>query len=84
MDCKFVEAFLYFYTFEDIKVHAKTFKKFYTKLSSNQKHLYKWYVYAHNIITEPAKDLFWDYLNGYITYKEFVKGYSSMKCNRKI
>lgn len=83
-DCKFVESVLYFYTFEDIKIHAKSFKKYYNRLTDNQKYLYRWYVYAHNIITDDAKNLYWDYLNGFITYKQFVGEYTNMKCNKRI
>lgn len=63
MDDDIVEKDLQFYGFKDFFLNKEYIKKRYEMLTTNQKRIYKMYVYSTCFETEYAKDLIWEFLN---------------------
>ena len=58
-----VRADMCFVNFCDFYVRRKVIKRLYSKLSTDNKAIYKYYVYSRRILKEKVCNMIWDFLN---------------------
>lgn len=63
MDDDIIEKELQFYGFIDFFKNKDSIKARYEELTTNERRIYKMYVYSTCFETEFAKDLIWEFLN---------------------
>lgn len=54
---------LTFYTYPSFYERSKAIREIYQSMSSNEKYIYKYYVYSRRSLLEKTCDVIWEYIN---------------------
>ena len=58
-----VAMYMRFNTFDDFYTRKDIIKKYFSKLSLDEKYIYKMYVYSNRLIKEDKLNKIWEFLN---------------------
>ena len=62
-ECRLINEYLCYLTYDDFCMHRKIIKTMFDNLSAEGKMFYKYYVYANIHMEVKFKDIIWTYLN---------------------